>query len=49
MFCKIDYVLRNVVTTVKGQCTDVFNKNEHSKVQLSNHSFMNDIVVSAVG
>ena len=34
-----------------GQFTDVFNKNEHSKVPLPNRSapFMNDIVVSAVG
>ena len=34
-----------------GQCTDVFNKNEHSKVSLPNRSapFMNNIVVSAVG
>ena len=34
-----------------GQFTDVFNKNEHSKVPLLNLSyfFINDIVVSAVG
>ena len=34
-----------------GQFMDVFNKNEHRQVPLSNRSapFMNDIVVSAVG